>query len=151
MIQKIWVTPKTGNPIFHIILNHKLLRPNLTFGVVVLLQMNTTQWYVQSKKEKKRKKDYQLYSCALQTKHFCGVCELETNFEDGTAIRNSWIFYNFVFWKARPSVQHGKTSKLHVSNQLSSQSEGIFDSVTHSWHASRKSHKQKHLQHPLKI
>ena len=85
MIQKIWVTPKTGNPILHIILNHKLLRPNITFGVVVLLQMNTTQWYVQSKKEKKEKRTI---NCTLQTEHFCGVCELETNFEDGTAIRN---------------------------------------------------------------
>ena len=59
---------------------------------------------------------------------------LETKVSDGTAIGNGWIFFDFGFWKAKPSVPHiEKTSILLVLNQFHSQSEGTFDVVIQFW------------------
>ena len=57
-----------------------------------------------------------LWIHALHWQHFSGVFELETDFDDGTSVRNGWIFSNFGFWKAKSSVQHRRTSALHFKS-----------------------------------
>ena len=48
-----------------------------------------------------------MYSYVVLTKRISGVSELETNFDDGTAI--GWMFPGFSFYEAKPSLQCGKT------------------------------------------